>query len=173
VTETTPEGALDRVDLNTADADALAELPGIGEVLAERIVDYRTENGPFQTVDEIVEVDGIGNGTLEEVRPHVTVDPVERTFEVEASVSFATDGVAETHVDDGDPGREGFVETYAYTLVTDADGLVLRGTWKDDASHPDFAWIPYSNPSNPSGSENPYLSMTSLTGALGTDLTRK
>jgi hypothetical protein len=57
--------------------------------------------------------------------------------------------------------------------VTDANGLVLRGSWNDDGKHPDFAWIPYSNPTYPSGSENPYLTMTSLTGALGVDLTRK
>ncbi len=47
------------VDLNAADADELATLPGIGPALAERIVAYRTENGPFTSVDELADIAGI------------------------------------------------------------------------------------------------------------------
>ena len=53
------------LDLNTAPAEELAKLPGIGEALAERIVSYREEHGPFETVDELDEVSGIGPGILE------------------------------------------------------------------------------------------------------------
>lgn len=172
VTETTA-GGVDLLDVNTATAEELEALPGIGEALAQAILDWRAENGAFQSVDDLLLVDGIGEGTLAEVRPFVTVDPVERTFEVTAVVSFATDGVDEDHVDAGSPARYGFDETYAYTLVTDAHGLVLRGTWKDETKHPDFAWVPYSNPTWPTGSENPHLSMSSLVEAIGTDLTRE
>ena len=50
------------VDLNTAGAEKLAELPGIGEELARRIVEYREENGPFEQLEDILKVPGIGEG---------------------------------------------------------------------------------------------------------------
>ena len=50
------------LDLNTASAENLAELPGIGEELARRIVEYRRENGPFKTLEDIMLVPGIGEG---------------------------------------------------------------------------------------------------------------
>ncbi|WP_454729546.1 ComEA family DNA-binding protein [Cellulosimicrobium protaetiae] len=61
------------VDLNAADAAALDALPGIGPVLAERIVAWREENGPFTTVDELGEVSGIGPAVLADVRDLVRV----------------------------------------------------------------------------------------------------
>ena len=47
--------------------------PGIGEVLAVRIADYRSENGPFRTVEDLLNVSGIGPATLEQIRDLVTV----------------------------------------------------------------------------------------------------
>lgn len=67
---TTAGGA---VDLNAADAAVLDALPGIGPVLAERIVAWREENGPFTTVDELGEVSGIGPAVLADVRDLVRV----------------------------------------------------------------------------------------------------
>jgi competence protein ComEA len=64
-------GAL--VNINTADATALEALPGIGEVLSQAIVDYRTQNGPFATVDDLENVSGIGPSIMEDVRDMVTV----------------------------------------------------------------------------------------------------
>ncbi len=64
-------GAL--INVNTASATELEELSGIGEVLAAAIVDYRTQNGPFASVDELLDVSGIGPATLEEIRDQVTV----------------------------------------------------------------------------------------------------
>lgn len=61
------------MDVNTADAAALQTLPGIGPALAERIIAYRTEHGPFRTVEELLEVKGIGEATLEKLRQEVTV----------------------------------------------------------------------------------------------------
>jgi competence protein ComEA len=64
-------GAL--ININTAAATELEELSGIGEVLAAAIVDYRTDNGPFASVDELEDVSGIGPATLDEIRDQVTV----------------------------------------------------------------------------------------------------
>ncbi|MDP9365099.1 MAG: helix-hairpin-helix domain-containing protein, partial [Chloroflexota bacterium] len=62
------------VDLNSASVPELDGLPGIGPVLAQRIVDRRTAVGPFRGVDELVEVQGISARMLEELRPLVTVE---------------------------------------------------------------------------------------------------
>jgi competence protein ComEA len=61
------------VNINTASAEDLETLPGIGEVLAATIVQYRDEHGPFTSVDQLVDVSGIGEVTLEELRDLVTV----------------------------------------------------------------------------------------------------
>lgn len=60
------------ININTADEAALRTLQGVGEVLAQRIVDYRTEHGPFQSVDELTNVKGIGSGILETNRERLT-----------------------------------------------------------------------------------------------------
>lgn len=62
------------VNLNTASATELTALPGIGEVLAARIVDYRKEHGPFRTVEELKAVSGIGNTLVERIRDTVTLE---------------------------------------------------------------------------------------------------
>ena len=61
------------INVNTAAATELEELPGVGEVIAQAIVDYRTENGSFTSVDQLLDVSGIGDATLENIRDLVTV----------------------------------------------------------------------------------------------------
>ena len=56
------------LNINTASVDQLDSLPGIGVTLANRIIAYRTENGPFQSVEELLFVDGIGEKTLADFR---------------------------------------------------------------------------------------------------------
>jgi competence protein ComEA len=61
------------VNLNTADLVALDELPGVGPVTAQAIVSWRDENGPFRAVEDLLDVKGIGEATLAELRDLVTV----------------------------------------------------------------------------------------------------
>jgi competence protein ComEA len=61
------------VDVNTADQATLEELPGVGPVTARAILDYRTENGAFTSVDQLLEVSGIGDATLAKIAPYVTL----------------------------------------------------------------------------------------------------
>lgn len=67
------DATMAKINVNTADATELEELPGIGEVLSQAIVDYRAENGPFSSVDELEDVSGIGPSILADVRDLVTV----------------------------------------------------------------------------------------------------
>ena len=63
----------DRLDLNTATAEDLQELPGIGKVIAQRIIDYRDLCGHFLDPEQLMEVDGIGEAKYEKIRDLVTV----------------------------------------------------------------------------------------------------
>lgn len=58
-----------QIDVNTADRLELMQLEGIGETLADRIVDDRETNGPFETIDDLQRVKGIGPKTVEKLRP--------------------------------------------------------------------------------------------------------
>jgi len=170
--ETTPAGAEALVNINTADKEALAALPEIGEAKSTSIIEYREANGPFQAIEDVQDVRGVGRGTFASIEALITVEPFRRTFEVSAVSTFATDGVDPMWVDVGDP--EGFTKNYNYTLVTDADGLVLEGTWEDEKKHPDFAWIPYDNPMRSGqSSENPYLEYGTLLEVIGKSFHRE
>jgi competence protein ComEA len=61
------------VNLNTATEAQLEELPGVGPVTAQAIIDWRTSNGGFTSVEELLEVDGIGAATLADLAPYVTI----------------------------------------------------------------------------------------------------
>lgn len=61
------------LDINTADADQLQSLPGIGPVLAKRIVAYREENGPFAQIQDLMYVEGIGQTRMEQILDYITI----------------------------------------------------------------------------------------------------
>lgn len=65
------------IDINSAGAEELDLLPGIGPVKAAAIIDYRAEHGPFSDVQELLEVPGIGETTLEGLRDYVCADAQE------------------------------------------------------------------------------------------------
>ncbi|MDR1590006.1 MAG: ComEA family DNA-binding protein [Oscillospiraceae bacterium] len=69
----TEHDAQGRVNINTASAGTLQELRGIGPALSARIIEYREQNGAFTAIDQLLEVTGIGNAKLADIRDHVTV----------------------------------------------------------------------------------------------------
>ena len=70
---TVAEPAAGAVNINTAGAEEFKALDGIGDVLAERIIAYRDEHGPFEHVEDITRVDGIGTAIFEKNRDRLTV----------------------------------------------------------------------------------------------------
>jgi len=63
------------IDLNVATAKELQELPGVGPVTAQRIIDMRQKSGRFRRVEDLLAVRGISTKRLEALRPYVTVSP--------------------------------------------------------------------------------------------------
>jgi competence protein ComEA len=68
------QGKQGKLDLNHATAEELQHLPGIGPVLAQRVIERRTAHGPFHTVDDLRDVKGIGKKRMDQLRLLVTVD---------------------------------------------------------------------------------------------------
>lgn len=66
-------GAAGSVNINTADQSQLDTLPGIGPALAQRIIQYREVNGPFNTIEDLKNVSGIGDKSFEKLRDRITV----------------------------------------------------------------------------------------------------
>ena len=63
------------ININTATAEELDRLPGIGPSIAQAIIDYRTQNGPFKTIEGINEVKGIGDALFAKIKGSITVGP--------------------------------------------------------------------------------------------------
>ena len=71
------EAAEMRIDLNRADAQQLQQIAGIGPVLSEAIVAWREENGPFRRTEDLLQVPGIGEKTLEAIRDEFVIGGID------------------------------------------------------------------------------------------------
>jgi competence ComEA-like helix-hairpin-helix protein len=71
--ETPKETAAAKININTASAETLMQLPGIGQSYAKRIVEYREANGPFSNIEELKNVKGIGDKIFEQNKDLITV----------------------------------------------------------------------------------------------------
>ena len=168
LTETTEGGGGETtsglININTAGVAELDTLWGISVVRAERVIQYRETNGPFQTIEEIVDVRGIGWGIFNRIKDQITVNEDTRLREFDGSmvVKFATDGVGYNYVDSDENNPQGFEKTWDFTLQASPAGEIISSTWDDENEHPDFAWVPYSNTVYAGRSENPYLHWTNL-----------
>ena len=64
----------DRININTADAEELQSLEGIGEVTAGRIIEYREANGSFKSIYELSDIKGISDNTVEKIKPYIKLE---------------------------------------------------------------------------------------------------
>ena len=69
------------VDLNAATATELMELPRVGARTARRILAFRQQKGGFQSPEELMNIKGIGEKAYQRLKPHVTVNPVARSYD--------------------------------------------------------------------------------------------
>jgi len=67
------------LDINSAEAAELSQLPGVGPAMARRVIDHRQAHGPFLTPEAILDVPGIGEATLDRIRPYLRPLTVNRT----------------------------------------------------------------------------------------------
>ena len=66
-------GGETRININTADATALDTLPRVGPAIAKRIIEFREENGPFKSVEELMNVSGIGDKTFDQLKDLIKI----------------------------------------------------------------------------------------------------
>lgn len=71
--ECIPQPAFQKININTASVEELATIDYVSLSLAEKIVKYRVENGPFMTLEDIMNVSGIGQATYEKIRDYITL----------------------------------------------------------------------------------------------------
>ncbi|MEK7542500.1 MAG: helix-hairpin-helix domain-containing protein [Patescibacteria group bacterium] len=64
---------LEKININIASYEELQEITGVGEVIAQRIIDYREQNGPFQKIEDIKSVKGVGDATFEKMKDEITI----------------------------------------------------------------------------------------------------
>lgn len=69
-----PDEMVALININLSSTTELTRLPGIGEAYAQRIIEYRETNGNFTSVDDLVNVKGIGKRTLEKIKPYITLN---------------------------------------------------------------------------------------------------
>ena len=73
VADTPEKKDKDLININTASASELEQLPGVGPALAKKIVEFREQNGPFKKIDDLLKVRGIGEKNLQKIKDLITV----------------------------------------------------------------------------------------------------
>jgi competence protein ComEA len=122
------EGVAYQVDLNVAERAELLQLPGVGDSLAQRILDYRREHGGFHRIEELRRVRGIGPVTVEKLRPWVCVSEPQQAA-TESDVPSAPARIANTS--DRKVVFQGLAAT-GRKLTTDDAPLDLNGATVED-----------------------------------------
>lgn len=72
-TDDSSEKTHQQININTASAKELVKLPGIGQALAQRIIDFREKNGPFKKIEDLMRVRGIGEKNFKKMKDFITI----------------------------------------------------------------------------------------------------
>ena len=65
------------IDINRADKHELMQIQGLGDVLSDRIIEYREDNGCFYSIDELIRIDGINQKTVDKIKKYIKIVPIE------------------------------------------------------------------------------------------------
>lgn len=108
------QAAFAAIDINSASVEELDKLKGIGPVKAKAIVDYRAKNGPFKSIEDIKNVNGIGDATFQGIKNEITVGGGsglrprgQASKSAESAAPVAAKGDAKKDAPKGDEGKKG------------------------------------------------------------------
>ena len=157
------------LNINTASVAQLREKLGLSSSDAEALVRWRYRRGPFSFLEDARQAVG-GGGYRKLMGGGATKnDGEERVFAVVADVQFASDAVDPQHADRETPIR--LARRYGYTLVTDRDLRILRGSWDNPSDHPDLYWTLVGlSAETGAGQSNPWLGPSDALRWLGLDV---
>ena len=160
-----------KINVNIATLEELSAVENIDTALAEGIIKYREANGTIQELEELHQIEGYSENKHDSL---LRTNIVEKTYFIDSIITLTTDSVENDHVDTDQNDPSSLHKYWNYTLTVSEDGTITGGSWVDDTMHPDFAWVPYTNPKSvsDSNSENPYLPYGQLLNHFGTDIDR-
>ena len=174
------------INVNTASIDDMVDY-GIDKDYAKEIVSYRESVGIIDSIEEFQGLESYDK----DYDMFFRTENREITYYIKVKAFLTSDGVDADHIDTNENDPESYVENWAYFLFVNEKGLITGGEWKNqdasfpnlddypedhkDIKHPDFAWVPYRNPtinSNQS-SENPFLSYANIREFFGEEIERQ
>lgn len=173
------------LNVNMASIDEIINY-GIDATYAEEIVSYRESVGIIESIEEFKALKAYDK----DYDMFFRTENLDITYYVKVKAYLSSDGVDADHVDINENNPESYVENWAYFLSVNEKGLITGGEWKNaevpftqledypedhkDVKHPDFAWVPYRNPTKASenSSENPFLNYENIIDFLGENIER-
>ena len=122
-----PAGAAELVNINTADQSTLETLNGIGPSKAQAVITYRTQNGPFAKIEDIMNVSGIGTATFNNIKDYITVGGSGSTAQTSAASSSSTSVQTQTQTQAQSQNQAAGAGPPAITVIITVDGRVTAG----------------------------------------------
>ena len=173
--------ASETININTSSLDDMTEY-GVEKEYAISIIELREEIGIIESTQDLQAIEDYD----EDYDIFFHFENHEITYQIRATTTLTSDAVDPDHIDSNPDNPESMTEVWLYNLHVNDNGLIIGGEWKHPTSpnaydeddkeipHPDFAWVPYNNPTKASNksSENPFLDYGNIIKFFGTEIER-